>query len=131
MAKKDELRKLGREELLTLLLAVEEENESLKKHLAELQAKLDDKMIRIEKSGNLADAVLELNGVIASVNDACEQYAMNMRKRSDAELEKSRRMVRETEDECRRMEWETVERCRQMEREAEEKVRRILREKAE
>lgn len=108
MAKKDELRKLGREELLTLLLAVEE-NKSLKKHLAELQAKLDDKMIRIEKSENLADAVLELNGVIASVDDACEQYTMNMRKRSDAELEKSRRMVRE----------------------AEEKVRRILRGKAE
>ena len=67
---KDGLQKLNRAELLKLLLEVEEENEHLRKQVEDLQAQLDDRTIRIEKSGDLATAALQLNGVFEAADAA-------------------------------------------------------------
>ena len=46
MAKND-LKKLGRTDLLRLLLEAEEENDRLKEQVAELRAQLDDRSLRM------------------------------------------------------------------------------------
>ena len=125
MAKND-LKKLGRTDLLRLLLEAEEENDRLKEQVAELRAQLDDRSLRMENCGDLAAAALELNGVFAAAEEACRQYTENIRSRS-ADIEaKCSRMERESAEKCRRMEQETEKRCRAMEEETAQKFRRIL-----
>ena len=125
MAKND-LKKLGRTDLLRLLLEAEEENDRLKEQVAELRAQLDDRSLRMENCGDLAAAALELNGVFAAAEEACRQYTENIRIRS-ADIEaRCSRMERESAEKCRRMEQETEKRCRAMEEETAQKFRRIL-----
>ena len=125
MAKND-LKKLGRTDLLRLLLEAEEENDRLKEQVAELRAQLDDRRLRMENCGDLAAAALELNGVFAAAEEACRQYTENIRSRSEDIEARCSRMERESAEKCRRMEQETEKRCRAMEEETAQKFRRIL-----
>ena len=125
MAKND-LKKLGRTDLLRLLLEAEEENDRLKEQVAELRAQLDDRSLRMENCGDLAAAALELNGVFAAAEEACRQYTENIRSRSEDIEARCSRMERESAEKCRRMEQETEKRCRAMEEETAQKFRRIL-----
>ena len=125
MAKND-LKKLGRTDLLRLLLEAEEENDRLKEQVAELRAQLDDRSLRMENCGDLAAAALELNGVFAAAEEACRQYTENIRSRSEDIEARCSRMERESAEKSRRMEQETEKRCRAMEEETAQKFRRIL-----
>lgn len=95
-----------------MLLEAEEENAALKKENESLRESLEDRRIRVEKCGNLAEASLELSGVFLSAQAACQQYVDNVRA-----------LNAETEEICRRLEREAEEKCRDMERETEEKCR--------
>lgn len=123
---KDELKKLGRPELLELLLEVEEENEKLKQQVADLQQQLDDRTIRVEKCGDLASAALELNGVFAAAQAACQQYTENMQRRNADVEAKCREMEQAAEEKCRRLEQEAEKKCRDREEETAGKCRGIL-----
>lgn len=68
------LKNLKRSELLDLLLQEAKENAELRKKVGELQAELDDRSIRIEKSGTMAEAALSLNKVFEAADAAAKQY---------------------------------------------------------
>ncbi|MBR5453519.1 MAG: hypothetical protein IKV54_05500 [Clostridia bacterium] len=79
------LQHLKRADLLEILIEQSRENEMLKNKLnsaeekmAELQAKLDDRSIKIEKAGTLAEATFLINGVIESSQLAAQQYLDNL-----------------------------------------------------
>lgn len=98
-----ELRRLSRAELLELLLIQTKETERLRVRLENARQQLENREIRIRDSGNLAEAVLAVNGVIDAANAAAEQYLENIA----------------------RVEAETQARCRQMLEEAELEAQRI------
>ncbi len=124
---KSDLKKLNRAGLLRLLMEAEEENETLRKQIETLREQLEDRTIRIDKSGSIADAALELNGVFAAAQAACTQYTENMRILSEANEEKCRTLEQETKDKCREMEEQTTAKCEQMLAEAREQSDRYRR----
>lgn len=73
-----ELRKLSRAELLELLLIQTRETERLRAQLQEAEAALADRQLRIAQAGNLAKAVLDINGVLEAAQAAADQYLENM-----------------------------------------------------
>ena len=77
-----QLRKLRRSELLEMLMEIEHENETLAAENHELRARLKDKQLRIEKSGSLAEAALQLSGVFEAAQRAAELYLENIKQRS-------------------------------------------------
>jgi len=81
-----ELRKLGRRDLLEILIAQRKEIESLQQRLDEAEGKLKDRQIRIDRAGSLAEAVMELNGVLEAAQAAADQYLENIRIRAGEEL---------------------------------------------
>lgn len=87
-----ELKKLNRTELLQLLLIQTRESERLQVELEKARQKLADRQLRIEKSGNLAQAVLEINHVVSAAQEAADQYLLNIAA-----------MERETRERCDRM----------------------------
>ena len=72
---------MSRGELLEMLIAQTEENGKLKQELEEVRAALRDKQIAIENAGSIAEASIQLNGVLEAAQAAAEQYLENLRQR--------------------------------------------------
>lgn len=87
-----ELKRLSRTELLELLLAQTKETERLQKKLEKAEILLSDRYLQVQKAGDLAHAVLEINGVMDSAQAAAQQYLDNIR-----------RMEHETKQRCEKM----------------------------
>lgn len=141
------LRHAGRKELLELLLESRQENEQLQQVIRELReqnrllkAQLEDKHIKINKAGTLAEASLLLNGVVESTQAAAQQYLDNLQdlyhretvqcqqKEEEAQQhaqdilcnasQQCDRLFRTTEEACLSMEKNTREACEAMSRQA-------------
>ncbi len=78
-----ELRKLNKSELLELLTIQSAENERLKRQLEEVQERLEEKTIRIERSGSIAEAALRINDMFEAAQRAADQYLYNVKLSSD------------------------------------------------
>ena len=93
-----ELKRIGRAELLELLLAQSEENEALQARIDELEQELRNREIIIENAGTIADAAFQLNGVFDAAGSAAVQYLENI-KRLNRQLElKAQEMGIKVED---------------------------------
>lgn len=98
-----ELRRLSRRDLMELLLHQAEEMESLKEELAQTRQALEDRRIRLEEAGSIAQASLAIHGVMDAAQAAAEEY-----------LENIRLLQAEQQEACRHMEAETRARCEEM-----------------
>ena len=87
-----ELRKLGRTELLELLLAERKENEQLQAQLAEAQQKLESRALTLAQTGSIAEAALALNNVFDAAETAAQQYLENVRLQNGDQEAVCRRM---------------------------------------
>lgn len=66
------LKKMNREDLLELLLEETRRNE-------ELEAKLNERTIKLEKAGSIAEASLALNNVFESAQKAADEYVASIK----------------------------------------------------
>lgn len=73
-----ELRKLSRADLLELLLVQTRETERMKQRIRELEQKLEQRQFRLAEIGSLAEAMLEVNGVVEAAQRAADQYLENI-----------------------------------------------------
>lgn len=80
-----QLKRLNRRQLLELLLIQTEQNEQLQKQLAQVQAQLDEKIIKIREAGTLAEACLRLSGIFEAADRAAAEYLQNIQSRATAE----------------------------------------------
>ena len=87
-----ELKKLSRADLLDLLLIQTRETELLKKKLQETECALNERRLRLTAVGSLAEAMVEVNHVMAAAQAAADQY-----------LENISAMEAETRRECEKM----------------------------
>ncbi len=72
--KDKELRKMSRMELIEIIYALQQNEKMLRTENTELKRKLEDKKIKIENAGSIAEAALELNRVFEDAQSAAEQY---------------------------------------------------------
>ena len=87
-----ELRRLRRSDLMEMLLQLSKENLQLRQDLEDARQQLQEKHIKIEEAGSLAEAVLRLNGIFEAAQAACDQYEENVRIRC-RELEEQTRLA--------------------------------------
>ena len=111
-----ELRKLGRTELLELLLAERKENEPLQAQLAEAQQKLESRALTLAQTGSIAEAALALNNVFDAAETAAQQYLENVRLQNG-----------DQEAVCRRMEAEAQAKAGQIIADAEQYAQEVYR----
>ena len=77
--KKNPLKKLSKLQLLELLAQQERELQALRKALDEKTAALEDRRIRIEQAGSIAEAALKLNEVFEAAQRAADQYLESLK----------------------------------------------------
>ena len=91
--KEKELRRLKRVELLDMLIergrlvdAQAEEIRELKEQCEELNRKLEERMVSLEKAGSIAEASLRIAKVFMAAEDAAKIYLENLRVRSGSQV---------------------------------------------
>ena len=92
-----ELRRLGRRELLELLMQQQQQNEKLRKRIAELEKTVSDRTIEIERTGSMAEAALMLSGVFQAADEAVARYKENIRRCSEDQKKAYDKIVFEAE----------------------------------
>lgn len=75
-----ELRKMSREQLLTLLLSVSRENEELRAELEDKEKELADRKIILEHAGSIADAAVEVNRIFETAQRTADDYIEGVKK---------------------------------------------------
>ena len=85
----DELKKLNRKELLEILIEQSKDIDRLQKAVEDAERRAEDREIRINKAGSIADAAIALNGVLDSAQAAADQYLESVRS-TDFDCEKMR-----------------------------------------
>lgn len=60
-------------------MEVEQENEQLTKQNLELRSQLSNKELTISRAGSLADASVQLSGVLLAAQDAADRYVQNVK----------------------------------------------------
>ena len=86
-----EFKMLSRAQLIEIIYKLQLEIENLNKEKSELEAQLNDKRLRLNTVGNIAEAALEINDCFRSAQDAAEQYLYEIKAiREEAEAERQR-----------------------------------------
>lgn len=118
-----ELRKLGRRELLEMLITQSKELNRVKQELEEASAKLSDRSIVLANSGSIAEAALKLNKVFEAAQEAANQYLENLgvpagfepaQRETVPEGEGSQALLEQTRAECEEMRKKAEEECAAM-----------------
>lgn len=78
-----DLKKLGRKELLEILLEQQLLIEKQEEELKEIKKKLERRKINISNSGTLAEAALRLSGIFEAAQEAADIYLENLKEQSD------------------------------------------------
>ena len=69
-----ELRRMHRAELIEIIYALKQSEDQLKAQNAALTAQLQDRQLRLESAGSIAQAALELNNVFAAAQAAAKGW---------------------------------------------------------
>ena len=81
-----ELQKMGRRELIVLLLEISNENDRLRTQLSDAQRRLASREIRIKRAGSIAEAAMELNHVFEAAQSAANQYLENIKRNTEGSI---------------------------------------------
>lgn len=97
-----EFRRLKRSQLIDIIYHLEKELEEQKKQNEELRKQLEDKTIRIQNAGSIANAAIELNQLFETAQKTADQYIASVKaetERIKAEAEEKKEEKAETEAE--------------------------------
>ena len=111
-------KKRSRAELNAEISRQAQEIAQLKAALSAAEEKLRDRQMVMERAGTMADAAMELNGVLRAADEAAAQYLENIRIFTETQKKNCAEIERATREKAEAMLRETQERCAKREREA-------------
>lgn len=121
MAEK-ELKKMSRTELIEIIYALQQSELALKEENAALQAKLDDKIVKIENAGSIAEAVIVLNNIFQKAQDTADEYIESVHAAQANAKEDTERVLAEAQEKADRMIKDAEKRRKTIEKETEQEV---------
>ena len=81
-----EIKKLSRTDLIEIIYQYQQREEELLEENKKLRLQLEDKSIKLNDLGSIAEAALALNKVFESAQNAADQYLENVHQRGEAYL---------------------------------------------
>ena len=114
-----ELRRMHRAELIEIIYALKQSEDQLKAQNAALTAQLQDRQLRLEKAGSIAQAALELNNVFAAAPPAAEAAAANTLSQARSE---AKRILEQAQADADSLKAQTRQECSAMVEQAEQEV---------
>lgn len=102
-----ELRRMNRSELIEIIYALQQNEELLRQENQRLREELDEKRIKIENAGSIAEASLSLSHIFEDAQKAADLYLTSVRQAEEekrAALEEARGMRDKLNEEMNRRE---------------------------
>lgn len=93
-----ELKHLSRSELLEMLISQGKKVDRLKANIDSLNAKLEERELKIERAGSIAEAALNVNGICEAAQSAADQYLSNVKRLCDEKLAEAEETARSESD---------------------------------
>lgn len=118
----DEIRHLGKTDLLKIIRDQEAELEQNRAQIEELNKSLADKATHLEKCGSIAEASLELNGVFQAAQAAAAQYLAEIKEKADNASAKADSIVNDARDKADAQVREAIESAGNIESQGKEKA---------
>lgn len=94
--RKTDMRKLHRSDLIDIIYELQRQVNTLEEQNAQLTEELQDRVIRMENAGSIAEAALALNHVFEAAQKAADQYLFSIR---SAGMRTEEQPQKEAEDE--------------------------------
>ena len=86
-----EFKRLSRAQLIEIIYQLQLQIDKLNEEKQELESELNDKRLRLQSAGNIAEAALEINDCFRSAQNAAEQYLNEIKAiREETEAERQR-----------------------------------------
>lgn len=117
-----ELRKLKRPEMLDRLIEQEAVIEKLQLRVEELEVELKNRSVKIDQAGNLAEAALQVNGVMEAAQKAANHYLENIESLNARTAALCSQQEEACSARCQTMEAQAKRKCEDMEKAAEQKI---------
>lgn len=128
-----DLRHMKRNDLVEIIYQYQQNEKTLREENEALKKALEDKSIKIDEAGSLAEAALKLNGVFEAAQAAAEQYLTEVRALTETAKSKEQKILddaqiqadalcAQTKIECSLMKHQTSEECKRLK----EEVRQFL-----
>lgn len=95
-----ELKHLSRSELLEMLISQGKKVDRLKANIDSLNAKLEERELKIERAGSIAEAALNVNGIYEAAQSAADQYLSNVKRLCDEKLAEAEETAKAREAEA-------------------------------
>lgn len=97
MAEK-ELRRMNRTELIEIIYALQQNEKNLRDENEDLRQQLEDKILRMENAGSIAEAALSLNHIFEDAQQSAQQYLDSIQA-ANQEAEQALERARQEADE--------------------------------
>jgi cell division septum initiation protein DivIVA len=94
-----ELRKLNRRELIEIIYQMKKNEQQMQAQIAALQAELEEKRLRLSRTGSIAEAALAVTNVFSAAQEAANLYLQEiacMKKEAEKECAKILEEARNT-----------------------------------
>ena len=89
-----EFKRLSRAQLIEIIYQLQLQIDKLNEEKQALENELEDKRLRLQSAGNIAEAALEINDCFRSAQNAAEQYLNEIKAiREETEAERQRILV--------------------------------------
>lgn len=95
-----EFKRLSRPQLIEIIYQLQLREEELSAENQKLKDQLEDKRIRLEQSGNIAEAVLGIHDVMQTAQDAAQLYVDEIRAMRDETRVQCDDQLQQTRMEC-------------------------------
>ena len=96
-----EFKRLKRADLIEIIYKMQENEDKYRQELKALHAELDDRQIKLENAGSIAEAALLISDVFSSAQAAADVYlceAQRLRDEAARELDEARRKAQSIVD---------------------------------
>lgn len=98
-----EFKRLGRAQLIDIIYQLQLQVDELEERNKTLEKALEDKRLRIENAGNIAEAALAVNDCFRNAQNAADQYLAEIKAIYDEVEEQRQKIIAEAEAEAEKI----------------------------
>lgn len=122
----DQLRKMGRRELVEVIYALQQNEFEQTKQIKKLQAQLNDRALKMTTTGSIAEASLALSDIFDRAQEAADQYVQSVCASEDSASKRSKEIVEEARNTAHQLVSNAGDRAELMVSEAQAAAQAIL-----
>ncbi len=107
-----EFKKLKRSDLISIIYEYQKREDEFTEQIESLKSELENKNLKIEKAGSIADAVVGLNNIFETAQKTADEYLEQVRLANEDTEKKAAEIIKNAEAEAEKKAAEIIEKAK-------------------